>query len=304
MLKNFKKIVKNKNNKQREDKNQMSQIKLIALDMDGTLFNNQGEISEKDRETLKRATEAGVAVAVATGRAYTELPIEMLYDIGVRYAVTGNGSGVYRLPDKECVFSDCLDNEVVYEILEELNKLDVYYDIYVEGLVYCPKSVCHNIRKMDMTEALYEHIERTRIIVDDAAGFLKECGKKAEKVTINFALQEDGSYLDREAAAKILDCYPQVQYLCGGYHNWEFTRAGVTKGSGLHFLAQKIGVDMKETMACGDSENDLYMLKEAHVAVAMGNATKQIKEIADFVTLTNEESGVSYAVEKLVLAEN
>lgn len=282
----------------------MSQIKLIALDMDGTLFNNEGEISEKDRETLKKATEAGVAVAVATGRAYAELPVEMLYEIGVRYAVTGNGSGVYRLPDKECVFSDCLDNEVVYDILAELDQLDVYYDVYVEGLVYCPKSVCHNIRKMDMPESLYDHIERTRIFVDDAARFLKECGKSAEKVTINFALQEDGTYLDREASAKILDRYPQVQYLCGGYHNWEFTRAGVTKGTGLHFLAEKIGVSMDQTMACGDSENDLYMLKEAHVAVAMGNATKQIKEISDFVTLSNEESGVAHAVETLVFGQN
>ena len=104
----------------------MCKVKLIALDMDGTLFNSQGEISEKDRETLKRATEAGVAVAVATGRAYSELPIEMLYDIGVRYAITGNGSGIYRLPDQECVLSDCLDNEMLYQILEEFEALDIY----------------------------------------------------------------------------------------------------------------------------------------------------------------------------------
>lgn len=282
----------------------MSQVKLIALDMDGTLFNNQGEISKKDRETLKRATEAGVAVAVATGRAYTELPIEMLYKIGVRYAITGNGSAVYKLPDQECVFSDCLDSEVLYDILEELKKLDVYYDVYIEGLVYCPKSVCHNIRKMDMPAALHEHIEKTRIIVDDLTGFLKSFGKKVEKATVNFALLEDGTYLGREETAAILDRYPQVQYLCGGYHNWEFTKAGVTKGTGLRFLAERIGVDMSQTMACGDSENDLYMLKEAHLAVAMENATEQIKEICNYITLSNEESGVAYAIEKFVFGEN
>ena len=91
----------------------MSKVRLIALDMDGTLFNSQSEISEKDRETLKRATDAGVAVAVATGRAYSELPIEMLYEVGIRYAITGNGSAVYKLPNMECVFSDCLDTELV-----------------------------------------------------------------------------------------------------------------------------------------------------------------------------------------------
>ena len=83
----------------------------------------------------------------------------------------------------------------------------------------------------------------------------------------------------------------------------KFTKAGVTKGTGLHFLAERIGVDMTETMACGDSENDLYMLKEANFAVAMGNATEQIKGICNFITLSNEESGVAYAVEKLVFEE-
>ena len=163
----------------------MERVKLIALDMDGTLFNSQNEISEKDKETLKRATEAGVAVAVATGRAYVELPIEMLYEAGIRYAITGNGSAVYRLPDKECILSDCLDNEVVCTIIRELKQLDIYYDIYVDGLVYCPRSVCHNIRKMDMPESLHEHIEKTRIVVDDLEDYIKSCGKSVEKTTLN-----------------------------------------------------------------------------------------------------------------------
>lgn len=278
----------------------MEKVRLIALDMDGTLFNNQGEISPKDRETLKKATESGVAVAVATGRAYSELPIEMFYDVGIHYAITGNGSAVYRLPNKECVFSDCLDNDVVCDIIRELKELDIYYDIYVEGLVYCPKSVCHNIRKMDMPESLHEHIERTRIVVDDLEEYIRSCGKQVEKTTLNFAYLEDGTCLGKAESAAILDRYPQVEYLSGGFHNWEFTRAGVNKGTGLRFLAERLGVPMELTMACGDSENDLSMLKAAHVAVAMENAKPAVKEAATFITLSNEESGVAYAVEKFI----
>lgn len=278
----------------------MEKVKLIALDMDGTLFNNQGEISQKDREILKKATESGVAVAVATGRAYSELPIEMLYEVGIHYAITGNGSAVYRLPNKECVFSDCLDNDVVCDIIRELKELDIYYDIYVEGLVYCPKSVCHNIRKMDMPESLHEHIERTRIVVDDLEDYIRSCGKQVEKTTLNFAYLEDGTCLGKAESAAILDRYPQVEYLSGGFHNWEFTRAGVNKGTGLRFLAERLGVPMELTLACGDSENDLSMLKAAHVAVAMENAKPAVKEAATFITLSNEESGVAYAVEKFI----
>lgn len=279
----------------------MSEIRLIALDMDGTLFNNSGEISKKDRETILKATKEGVAVAVATGRSYSELPVEMLYEMGVHYAITGNGSGVYKFPNKECVFTDCLDTELVCEILEELKKLDVYYDVYIEGLVYCPKSVSHVIRKMDMPESLHELIENTRIFVDDLTEYVRSCGKQVEKTTINFALQPDGTYLDRDKTTELLDSYPQIQYLCGGYHNWEFTKAGVTKGTGLKFLAERIGVGMDQTMACGDSENDMFMLKAAHIAVAMENATAQIKNIADYITDSNENSGVSRAVEEFVL---
>ena len=281
----------------------MDRVKLIALDMDGTLFNSQNEISEKDKETLKRATEAGVAVAVATGRAYTELPIEMLYEAGICYAITGNGSAVYRLPDKECILSDCLDNEVVCTIISELKQLDIYYDIYVDGLVYCPKSVCHNIRKMDMPESLHEHIEKTRIVVDDLEDYIRSCGKSVEKTTLNFAYLEDGTCLGKAESAAILDRYPQVEYLSGGFHNWEFTRAGVNKGTGLRFLAERLGVPMNLTMACGDSENDLSMLRAAQVAVAMENAKPAVKEESNYITLSNNESGVAHAIEHFVFGE-
>ena len=281
----------------------MERVKLIALDMDGTLFNSQNEISEKDKETLKRATEAGVAVAVATGRAYVELPIEMLYEAGIRYAITGNGSAVYRLPDKECILSDCLDNEVVCTIIRELKPLDIYYDIYVDGLVYCPRSVCHNIRKMDMPESLHEHIEKTRIVVDDLEDYIKSCGKSVEKTTLNFAYLEDGTCLGKTESAAILDRYPQVEYLSGGFHNWEFTRAGVNKGTGLRFLAERLGVPMNLTMACGDSENDLSMLRAAQVAVAMENAKPAVKEESNYITLSNNESGVAHAIEHFVFGE-
>ena len=189
---------------------------------------------------------------------------------------------------------------MVCDIIRELKELDIFYDIYVEGLVFCPKSVCHNIRKMDMPESLHEHIERTRIVVDDLEDYIRSCGKQVEKTTLNFAYLEDGTCLGKAESAAILDRYSQVEYLSGGFHNWEFTRAGVNKGTGLRFLAERLGVPMELTMACGDSENDLSMLKAAHVAVAMENAKPAVKEAATFITLSNEESGVAYAEEKFI----
>ena len=89
----------------------------------------------------------------------------------------------------------------------------------------------------------------------------------------------------------------------GGYHNWEFTRNGVTKGTGIKFLAEKLGISIDETMACGDSQNDLAMLKVVHMAVAMENATDEVRKICNFISKSNNDSGVAYAVEKLVFGE-
>lgn len=119
--------------------------------------------------------------------------------------------------------------------------------------------------------------------MDDLVEFVRSSGKQVEKTTINFAFLEDGTLLDRENTAAILERYPQIQYLCGGYHNWEFTRAGVTKGSGLKFLAERIGVSMDQTMACGDSQNDLFMLEAAHIAVAMENAAEEVEKLSPFI---------------------
>lgn len=279
----------------------MKKIGLIALDMDGTLFNNQGKVSEKDKNTLKRATDAGIAVAVATGRAFNELPQELLMDVGIRYAITGNGSALYRVEDGKCIFSDCMDTELLFTILNEIKQLHVYYDIYVDGAPYCPKGAKAMFRQMDFPEALIGQLEQSRIEVDDVEEFLRSSGKQAEKATINFIRLEDGTCLGRAETEEILKRYPQVEYLSGGFSNWEFTRAGVTKGSGLHLLAEKLGVPMDQTMACGDSGNDIPMLKEAALAVAMENAAEEVKEIAGFITLSNEESGVAYAVEKFAL---
>lgn len=279
----------------------MKKIGLIALDMDGTLYNNRGEISQKDKETLKRATEAGIAVAVATGRAFREVPREFLMEVGVRYAITGNGSEIYRMEDQKCIFSDCMDKEVVLAILAELQQLHVYYDVYADGIPYCPKGSKELFRQMGFTDALIDQLMRSRFEVDDLEEFLKTSGKEVGKATVNFVRLEDGSCLHRVETEEILKSYPQVEYLSGGFSNWEFTKAGVTKGSGLHLLAEILGVPMDQTMACGDSGNDLPMLKEAALAVAMENAAEEVKEAAAFITLSNEESGVAYAVEKFAL---
>lgn len=282
----------------------MSKIKFVALDIDGTLFNNNSEIGEKDQQTIKAATDAGVHVVISTGRPYIGVPVDLLSSLGVKYAITSNGAGVYRIPEKECIYSSCMEPALVCPIIRELQKKDIHFDAFIGGNRYGQKSMQPIIDRLGMPLSVREYVKTTSIVTDDLADFIEERQLEVQKITLNFYPLPDGSFKDREETFSLLSSYPQITLLSGGYHNLEFTKAGTTKAMGLRFLANLLGITMEETMACGDSQNDLDILNAAEMSVAMGNAKEEVKKIADFVTLTNEECGVGYAIRKFVLDDN
>lgn len=278
-----------------------NQIKLVALDMDGTLFNHQSQISKKDQETIRSITASGVEVVISTGRPYVGLPLELLTSLGIRYAITTNAAGIYELSTRKCIHSEPMPTDLICPILSELLQKQIHMDAFIDGDAFSQVSVQKYIPDLVFPDSIKQYVASTRTLKDDLIGFIQENHLNVEKVTLNFCPLDDGTFLDREAAKEILRKYPKVQFLTGGYHNLEFTRNGVTKGKGLRILAEKIGCTIEQTMACGDSQNDLDIIQTAGIGVAMGNASEDIKEAADFVSRTNEESGVAYAIEKFVL---
>lgn len=277
-----------------------SKIKLVALDMDGTLFNHKSEISKKDQETIQRITNAGVHVVISTGRPFVGLPVELLASIGIRYAITTNAAGIYTIPDKKCLYSNPMEPELICPILTELLQKDIHMDAFINGDAYSQTSVQKYIDDLIFPDSIKEYIRNTRTITDDLVGLIQEKNLSVEKMTLNFLPKEDGSFHDRESVKEILSRFPEIEFLSGGFSNLEFTKKGVNKGNGLHTLCKLLGCSIEETMACGDSQNDLSIISAAKIGVAMGNASDEVKKAADFVTLSNKESGVSYAIEKFV----
>jgi hypothetical protein len=121
-------------------------------------------------------------------------------------------------------------------------------------------------------------------------------------MTLNFYPDGQGGFTDREKVRKFLLSNPAIDVVSGGYNNLEFTRAGVNKGVGLHRLAEILGVDPAATMAIGDTENDLSIIRAAGIGVAMGNATDAVKAQADYITSSNEEDGVACAIDRFIPA--
>ena len=278
-----------------------NKIKLLALDVDGTLFDNTGHIPEQNIKAIKKAQEAGVTVVVASGRDYDGVPHDQLKEVAMPYLITTNGAAVYRTADRTCLDEHCLPAEKLLSIFEYILDREVYVTVFIDGHNYTPVSVYDYVWRLGLPEHIVGHFLEGRHELPDLLAYAKSGNAKIQKVTLNFIPASDGTFLHRDEIWDMLTACPDICVVDGGFHNIEFTAANVNKGLGLHFLAKELGISMEETMAVGDSGNDAEMLKAAGLGVAMGNASKAIKDISDVVTLTNEECGVAHAIETYIL---
>lgn len=271
-------------------------IKLIALDLDGTLFNHDGKITEETKKEIKRATDLGIHVVISTGRPYNGVPFAQIEGLGIHYAITTNGSAIYSIPEHKCIYEDCMDFEMVEPILKVLLEKRIHIDTYINGEGFTPVYCRENIDRLHITPSLKEYILKTRTPTEDLIGYVKDCRQKIQKITLNFYPQPDGTLEHRDEIYNFLCQNPSIECVCGGFQNLEFTKAGVTKGKALQHLAFLLSIPIEETMAVGDTENDLSILEAAGIGVAMGNAPFDIKSAADFITASNEEDGVGKAI--------
>lgn len=273
----------------------MNTVKLIALDLDGTLFNSQSQISAHNIDTIKKANEAGATVIISTGRPYSGLPFEQLKGSGIRYAITTNGSAIYEIESGKCLFEEAMDEDIILPILDFLLTKDIHMDAFIGGKGYTPVQCVAAGQKLANPPALKHYILNTRVRVDNLPLFIHENQLKVQKMTLNFYPEGD-VFKDREEVRKYLESNPAITMVSGGYNNLEFTRADVNKGIGLQKMAQLLDIPVAQTMAVGDTENDLAIIRAAGVGVAMGNATAAVKSAADYITTSNDEDGVAAAI--------
>lgn len=273
----------------------MNAVKLIALDLDGTLFNSQSQISAHNIDTIKKANEAGATVVISTGRPYSGLPFEQLKGSGIRFAITTNGSAIYEIESGKCLFEEAMDEDIILPILDFLLTKDIHMDAFIGGKGYTPVQCVAAGQKLANPPALKHYILNTRVRVDNLPLFIHENQLKVHKMTLNFYPEGD-IFKDREEVRKYLESNPAVTTVSGGYNNLEFTRADVNKGVGLQKMAQLLDIPVAQTMAVGDTENDLAIIRAAGVGVAMGNATAAVKSAADYITTSNDEDGVAAAI--------
>lgn len=279
----------------------MKDIKLVALDLDGTLFDNSSRISERNLTAIRSITDKVIHVVISTGRPFEGIPFDQIKGTGINYAITANGSGIYEISTGKCLYENAMDEELVTPILNFLLTRDIHMDAFIGGKGYTPVQCVETAQKLTVPSSIKNYIITTRTRLDNILQFIHENQLKVQKMTLNFYPAADGTLIDRETVRKFLVSNPSITTVCGGYNNLEFTRADANKGVGLRKLAEILGVNPDATMAIGDTENDLAIIEAAGIGVAMGNATDAVKAKADYVTTSNTEDGVAAAIEHFIL---
>ena len=276
-------------------------MKLLVLDVDGTLFGSDGKVSMSSIEAMKKAQEKGVTIMLASGRDYSSLPLDQLKDVDIPYVITCNGSAAYKTETKETLYEECLDTEEMLEVFDYVLERGIHLNVQMNGGNYTEKKCQSYIRNMALPDYVKEVLDETCEPLDDIIEFVRKNEVDILKVTLNFQMKEDGEYLNREEANQYLKKLPDIHVVDGGFANLEFNKAGVSKASGIRFMSKYLGIPKEDIIAIGDSENDIEMLKEAGLGIAMGNALDEVLVVADDVTATNDEDGVAKAIEKYLL---
>lgn len=282
--------------------NIMHDIHLVALDLDGTLFDNNSRISPRNLATIKKISNMGVHVVISTGRPFGGLPFEQLHGTGIEYAITANGSAIYEIATEKCLFEESMDEDTLFPILDFLLKKDIHMDAFISGKGYSPIQCIQAGQKLTVPASIKHYITNTRTRVDNLPQFIHDNQLKVQKMTLNFFPDEKGVLKDRDSVREFLESNTSITCVCGGYNNLEFTRAGVSKGTALHRLAALLDIEPSATMAIGDSENDLAILEAAGIGVAMDNAAPVVRKHADYITASNTADGVAAAIEHFIPA--
>ncbi len=284
-------------------KNKMSlaakngKVQMIALDLDGTIINNGNIISDKSIDTIKKAAEQGIVVAVCTGRVLMEIPDEVKQMSGIQYFITSNGAAIY---DNKfvCVYEDPIPKAVADKAIEILDDYVCLLDLYVGGNGYVQSENIDNINRYKIDSGFIPVFMNSRVRVDDIHEFYNTQNPDIEKINLFFADLDER----REAIARLgqLMPPPNVTYSMG--NNLEINSSTCCKGQGVCFLSRKLGIEPENIMTIGDSNNDISMLEYAGFSVAMGNAPDSVKSSAKYVTDTCENDGAAKAIEKYALA--
>lgn len=287
-------------------------IKLLALDLDGTLLNSSGKISEANKQAIKKAEEKGVLVTIATGRRFRDArPVGLELELNAPL-ITHNGALLKYAKTLETVAASIIAKETVREILrvgrefgadallsaDPTGKGTLFYDtVSADNIPLQKYIVWSKTLHGDEAESAVVHVENLEnILPQTETVHVSFSGKCASMVELETTLANEL----KETAMILTTRYPRLDFTL-----IDILPPDASKGIGLEKLTVIENLSAENVMVCGDNFNDLHMLEYAGTPVVMGNADRSLLERQEFYTTTsNDENGVAVAIEKFILSRD
>ena len=271
-------------------------IRLIALDLDGTLLNSAKELTPRNRAALEAAAARSVHVVPATGRFFGGIPEEVRSLPGTRYAITINGACVYDTVEERSVYDAVFPLSQALAVLEFLDGYPVIYDCYQGNAGWMPEAMYRDAEQYIEQPPVVEMVKRLRQPVPNLKEMLIRKGEPVQKLQLFTRDQNLRWKLYEELGNR----FPDLSITTALPNNVEINSREANKGEALKALLNHLEITQDECIAFGDGLNDVPMLREAGVGVAMANGYPEAKAAADLLAEDCDSDGVAKVLEDLL----
>lgn len=285
--------------------------KLIAIDLDGTMLNSYGVVTEKTKKAILNAKEQGIEVIIASGR-----PIDSIKTIAKdieseNYFISGNGAILYDIKNNEIIYENILNKNKVLEIIKICEENSIYYNLYTEKQIIA-KSLNYNVLYYHKENLNKDEKNKTHInIVENIYDYIQNHNEKIVKITIcdnnktifNSIMKKlkevneievlEVSHMSRKIIRQGTEDVPIE------YYYTEISAKDVDKWNAIKILAEKLNINSEEIVCIGDNINDKKMIEKSGLGIAMKGSTPDIIKIAKCVTETNDNDGVATVLENI-----
>lgn len=286
--------------------------KLAVIDLDGTMLNQYGVVTQNTKEAIQKAQKAGIEVMIASGRPLDSIKTIAKEIKSEKYFISGNGAIVYDIAKNEIIYENTLKKQKALEIIKICEENSIYYNIYTEKEIVAKSLQC-NVLYYHKENANKEEKDKTHInIVENVYDYISNRDEKIVKITVcdsnqaifNSIMRKlkelneievlEVSHMSRKTIRQGTEEIP-IEYFYT-----EISAKNVDKWNAIEFLKEKMNIKTEEIIAIGDNINDKKMIENAGLGIAMGQSHPKIKEIANQITSSNIEDGVAQFLHSII----